>query len=317
MDKKLILAKAPLRISAFGGSSDIPAHYLQWGGATISLAIDKFVYVAVGKTPQNHIKLNYSKQECVTNVDDIQHDIVRNTLKFFNISSNIEITTFADIPTIGTGLGGSSAFTSALISALVQYLGLKPYNEYELAETACHTEINLCGFKIGKQDAYASAFGGMNYIKYLQSDRVIVSKMDPNGIDSCMVLIPTNIQRHSSDILEKIDFDKKSHIIRELSNMADQQSQYLPSFDNYGFLLNKAWELKKQTENSISNPEIDLLYDRCISAGASGAKLLGSGGGGYMLAMTGNKSKIKNEFSDRVCLDVQICNQGAGVVYAD
>jgi len=317
MDKKLILAKAPLRCSFLGGGSDIPAHYLQWGGSTISLAIDKYVYVAVGKTPQNHIKINYSKQECVTDVDDIQHDIVRNALKFFRIKSNIEITTFADIPTIGTGLGGSSAFTSAFVVALVKYVGYRTYNEYELAETACHIEIDLCGFKIGKQDTYASAFGGMNYIQYLTSDRVLVHKMDTNDIDVHMVLIPTNVQRHASDILGKVDFEKSSYVIRELSLMADLQHVYLPVANDYGSLLNKAWDLKKQMEDGISNPDIDILYDRCIMAGASGAKLLVAGGGGYLLAMTDNKSKIKNEFSDRVCLDVQICNQGAGVVYAD
>ena len=313
----MILAKAPLRVSFFGGGSDIPAHYLRWGGSTISTAIDKYVYVAVGGTPQNHIKVNYSKQELVTKVDDIENEIVKNALHYFGIKNNIEITTFADIPTVGTGLAGSSAFTCALVAALAEYCGFEPYTEYELAEAACHIEIMMCQWNIGKQDQYASAFGGMNYIRYLNSDRVLVSKMNPNGIDNCMVLIPTNIQRHAAEVLGKIDFDQKAYVIRELSHMADLQAGYLPTFEEYGSLLNKAWGYKREMEESVSNPEIDAMYDLCLSAGASGAKLLGAGGGGYMLALTNNKKKLKSEFSDRVCLDVKVSMDGARVVYKD
>jgi D-glycero-alpha-D-manno-heptose-7-phosphate kinase len=313
----MILAKAPLRVSFFGGGSDIPAHYLQWGGSTISTAINKYVYVAVGKTPQNHIKVNYSKQELVTRVDDIQNDIVKNALHYFRIKNNIEITTFADIPTVGTGLAGSSAFTCALVAALAEYCGFKRYSPYELADAACHIEIEMCGWNIGKQDQYASAFGGMNYIRYLNSDRILVNNIDPNGIDHNMVLIPTNIQRHAAEILNKIDFDDKTYIIRELSHIADLHSGYAPILELYGPLLAQSWEFKKRMEGSITNPEIDSMYERCIQAGAAGAKLLGAGGGGYMLALTDNKKKIKTEFSDRVCLDVEVAQDGARVVYKD
>lgn len=313
----MILAKAPLRVSFFGGGSDIPAHYLQWGGSTISMAIDKYVYVAVGKTPQNHIKVNYSKQELVTKVDDIQNDIVKNALHYFGIKSNIEITTFADIPTVGTGLAGSSAFTCALVAALAEYCGYKRYSEYELAEAACHIEILMCGWNIGKQDQYASAFGGMNYIRYLNSDRVLVNKINPNGIETCMVLIPTNIQRHAAEILDKIDFKDKTFVIRELSHIADLLSSYAPDLELYGPNLRQSWKLKKQMEGGITSSAIDAMYDRCIASGAIGAKLLGAGGGGYMLAMTDNKRRLKTEFSDRVCLDVEVAQDGARVVYRD
>lgn len=313
----MILAKAPLRVSFFGGGSDIPAHYLQWGGSTISTAIDKYVYVAVGRTPQNHIKVNYSKQELVTTVDDIENYIVKNALRYFGIKNNIEITTFADIPTVGTGLAGSSAFTCALVAALAEYCGFKRYSEYELAEAACHIEINMCKWNIGKQDQYASAFGGMNYIEYSNSDRVYVNRINPNGIDHSMVLIPTNIQRHAAEILNKIDFDDKTYIIRELSHIADLNCKYPPTLELYGPLLKDSWKFKKQMEGGISNPEIDDMYDRCIAAGSAGAKLLGAGGGGYMLALTDNKRKLKNEFSDRVCLDVEVAMDGARVVYKD
>ena len=316
----MILAKAPLRVSFFGGGSDIPAHFSTWGGATISTAIDKYVYVAVMHTPHKHIKVSYSKQECVEDIDDIQNEIVRNALKFFGIKSNIEITSFADIPTIGNGLGGSSAFTCALVKALSAYLGYEYVNPYGVAKTACHIEIDLCGWKIGMQDQFASAFGGMNYIKYaneLGEGRVDVKRLDSNTIENYMILIPTNVEHHASKILDTINFEAKTFTIRELANMADMQGTQKVNIHDYGRLLDSAWVLKKQMSAEISNNEIDTMYERCKAAGAFGAKLLGAGGGGYMLALTESKEKIRREFSDRTCLDVGISHEGAKVVYRD
>ena len=313
----MILAKAPLRVSFFGGGSDIPAHFSQWGGATISTAIDKYVYVAVMHTPHNHIKVSYSKQELVTNVDDIQNEIVRNALQFFGIKSNIEITSFADIPTIGNGLGGSSAFTCALIKALSAYLGYEYINPYLIAKTACHIEIDLCGWKIGMQDQFASAFGGMNYIEYSNGGRIDVKRLDTMAIEQYMILIPTNVEHHAAKILDSIDFEAKTFTIRELARMAEMQGTQLVNPYDYGRLLDSAWILKKQMSAEISNSDIDIMYDRCKSADAFGAKLLGAGGGGYMLAITDSKSKIRREFSDRTCLDVGISHEGTRVVYRD
>jgi D-glycero-alpha-D-manno-heptose-7-phosphate kinase len=316
----MILAKAPLRVSFFGGGSDIPTHFATWGGATISTAIDKYVYVAVMHTPHNHIKVSYSKLECVTDVEDIQNEIVRNALKFFGIKSNIEITSFADIPTIGNGLGGSSAFTCALVKALSAYLGFEYVNPYLIAKTACHIEIDLCGWKIGMQDQFASAFGGMNYIQYandLGNGRVDVKRLDSNAIENYMILIPTNVEHHAAKILDNINFEAKTFIIRQMADMADMQGTQQVNINTYGQLLDSAWILKKQMSNEISNSDIDIMYERCKSAGAYGAKLLGAGGGGYMLAITDSKSTIRQEFSDRTCLDVGISHEGARVVYRD
>jgi D-glycero-alpha-D-manno-heptose-7-phosphate kinase len=311
------LAKAPLRVSFFGGGSDIPAHFEKWGGATISTAINAYVYVAVMHTPHDHIKISYSKQELVTNVDDIQNEIVRNALKFFGIKSNIEITSFADIPTIGNGLGGSSAFTCALIKALSAYLGYEYVNPYLIAKTACHIEIDLCGWKIGMQDQFASAFGGMNYIEYSNSGRIDVKRLDTMAIENYMILIPTNVEHHAAKILDSINFEAKTFTIRELARIAEMQSTQLVNPFDYGRLLDSAWILKKQMSAEISSSDIDIMYDRCKDAGAYGAKLLGAGGGGYMLAITDSKEMIRREFSDRTCLDVGIAHEGARVVYRD
>ena len=316
----MILAKAPLRVSFFGGGSDIPTHFAKWGGATISTAIDKYVYVSVMHTPHNHIKVSYSKLECVTEVEDIQNEIVKNALKFFGIKSNIEITSFADIPTIGNGLGGSSAFTCALVKALSAYLGFEYVNPYAIAKTACHIEIDLCGWKIGMQDQFASAFGGMNYIEYaneLGKSRVDVKRLDSNAIENYMILVPTNVEHHAAKILDNINFEAKTFIIRQVADMAKIQGTQQVNINAYGQLLDSAWILKKQMSNEISNSDIDIMYDRCKSAGAYGAKLLGAGGGGYMLALTDSKEMIRREFSERTCLDVGIAHEGAKVVYRD
>ena len=170
------------------------------------------------------------------------------------------------------------------------------------------------------QDQFASAFGGMNYIQYaneLGNGRVDVKRMDTNSIENYMILIPTNVEHHAAKILDNINFETKTFVIRELANIAEMQGNQPVNINEYGRLLNSAWILKKQMDDSISNTEIDSMYDRCKKAGATGAKLLGAGGGGYMLALTDSKSAIRQEFSDRICLDVGISHEGARVVYTD
>lgn len=312
----MILAKAPLRVSLFGGGSDIPSHYLSFGGETISMAINKYVYVAVSRTPHKHIKLSYSQQELVTNVDDIKNDIVKNVLKYYGIESNIDISTFADLPTVGSGLGGSSAFTCALITAMNRLYG-KDMNAFQVAETACYIEINKCGWNIGKQDQYASAFGGMNFIQYEKSGNIKVHKMNPHEIQKYMVLVPTNVTRHANEILNKINFEEKAELIAALSRIAFLNYQYKPDPIYYGNQLDLCWAIKKKLECSISNPDIDELYDRCKKVGAYGCKLLGAGGGGYMLVMTSDIPKVLDTFRDRTCLTFDIAQEGAKVVYND
>jgi D-glycero-alpha-D-manno-heptose-7-phosphate kinase len=314
----MILSKAPLRVSFFGGGSDVPEHYMKYGGDVISTAIDKYVYVAISSTPHDHIKVSYSRQEIVNDINDIENELIRNTLKYFNVTSNIDIATFSDIPTVGTGLAGSSAFTCALVRALAKYKGFS-FNEYDVADVAAYIEIDLCGWKIGKQDQYACSFGGMNHFHFYSEEhagRVAVSKLDPNHIDTYMLLIPTNIERHAAKVLDNVDFDKKAQLICDLAELAAWHADDLPDHNTYGIALNKAWTLKKQMEHNISNPEIDTIYTKCMEH-AIGCKLLGAGGGGYMLAITESIDRLKAEFADRTCLEVKVSYDGARVIYAD
>jgi D-glycero-alpha-D-manno-heptose-7-phosphate kinase len=160
----------------------------------------------------------------------------------------------------------------------------------------------------------------MNYIEYtneLGNNRVDVKRLDSNSIENYMILIPTHIEHHAAKILDNINFEAKTFVIRELSNMAKMQGTQRVNNNEYGRLLNSAWVLKKQMSDDISSEEIDSMYDRCLGVGAFGSKLLGAGGGGYMLALTDSKSLIRKEFSDRTCLDVGISHEGARVVYRD
>lgn len=314
----MVLAKAPMRVSFFGGGTDIPAHYLVHGGATISSAIDKFVYVAVGYTPHEHIKVSYMKQELVTDVDDIKNDIVREALKLFGIRSNVEINTWADIPTVGTGLAGSSAFTCALVRALAAFDGHENLTDYQVADIACTIEIEKCGWNIGKQDQYASAFGGLNFIEYTTEDNILVTRLIDDNIASHCILIPTNLTRHSSAILNTIDFDKKSEVFNALAGVAHKLKYEIPEVKLYSQAINESWNLKKQMASEISNTSINKLIERCLDNGALACKLLGAGGGGYLLTMCEDeyvKRQLFYEFSDRVCLEMKTVNDGASVVY--
>jgi D-glycero-alpha-D-manno-heptose-7-phosphate kinase len=203
------------------------------------------------------------------------------------------------------------------VKALSAYLGYEYVNPYLIAKTACNIEIDMCGWKIGMQDQFASAFGGMNYIEYSNSGRVDVKRLDTMAIENYMILIPTNVEHHAAKILDNINFEAKTFTIRELARIAEMQGTQLVNPFDYGRLLDSAWILKKQMSAEISSSDIDIMYDRCKDAGAYGAKLLGAGGGGYMLAITDSKEMIRREFSDRTCLDVGIAHEGARVVYRD
>lgn len=311
----MILSKAPLRVSFFGGGSDIPAHFLNHGGATLSTAIDKYVYVSVIGTPQPHIKLTYSKLEVVSSVDDIQNEIVRNALKYFGIKSNIEITSFADIPTIGSGLGGSSAFTCALVAALSRYLEYD-VDAYKIAQIACHIEINMCGWRIGYQDQYASAFGGFNYIEYKNLGSASVTKVQKLCELDSLYLIPTKIERHSTKVLNSINFDEKTALICELAEYAKRNKDKFLTPKQLGSELKKCWEIKKMLDGGVSNDKIDKLYTDALEKGAIGGKLLGAGGGGYLMVVADHPAARKH-FRQTGAMKINIAEEGAKVVYED
>jgi D-glycero-alpha-D-manno-heptose-7-phosphate kinase len=290
----MIISRTPLRISFAGGGSDLPAFYRTHGGAVISTAIDKYVFVNINQKFDSGIRVSYSKTEEVENVDQVEHPLVRTTMRYLNIAGGVEITTIADIPSRGTGLGSSSSFTVGLLHALNAYMGRYVSNA-QLGKDSCHIEIDLCGEPIGKQDQYAAAFGGFNLIEFKPDDSVIVSPIicDPatvRELEANMLVFYTGITRSASAILKQqfeaiaSDEQKKQTMVRmvELA-YALRDELHKNNVSAFGEILHEGWMLKKSITSNVSTVEIDAWYDAARRAGASGGKILGAGAGGFLM----------------------------------
>lgn len=290
----MIISRTPLRMSFVGGGSDLPDFYRRHGGAVISTAIDKYVYVTVNRKFDNAIRIAYSKTEEVDGVHLIEHRLVRAALNHLGINGGIEVTTVADIPSRGTGLGSSSSFTVALLHALQAYLGRHVTSE-RLAVDTCHIEIDVCGEPIGKQDQYAAAYGGFNLIEFLPDDTVKVAPLicpreTLTHLQQRMLVLYTGITRSASAVLQaqsasvRSDESKRS-TLQKMVALTYQLRDELQrgNADAMGQILHENWELKKTLAGGITNSEIDGWYERARKSGAVGGKLLGAGGGGFML----------------------------------
>lgn len=293
----MLISKAPLRISLFGGGSDIPAYYEKRGaGYCLSTTIDKYIYLSMNKCVADHVRVIYSKLEQAYDIEDIEHDRVREACKHFGIKKNLELASFSDIPTHGTGLGSSSAFTAALVLGLYQLKNshLSLFSRESIAETACYIEIEKCHQNIGKQDQYASTFGGLNLYTFephrTRVTPISLEKTDLDEFKQNLLLFDTGIRREASLIL----YDQVSRLqsnsntvdsTKLLTDIALDAVGLLESkeYDAIGHLLDESWNIKKTLSNKITNPMIDAVYESAKELGAIGGKLLGAGGGGYML----------------------------------
>jgi len=290
----MIISQTPLRMSFVGGGSDLPSFYRQYGGAVVSTAIDKFVYVGVNRKFDDFIRVSYSKTEEVESIDQIEHHLVREALRMLEIEGGVEITSIADIPSRGTGMGSSSSFAAALLHALHAYRG-----EYASAETlaaeSSHLEINICGARIGKQDQYAAAYGGFNFIEFHRDDSVAVhpiicDRETLSELERWLMMFYTGITRPASSILDSqssaMESDqKKQEAVLAMVRLAHQLRDELHRnrLDSFGTLLHENWELKKKLADGISNPEIEEWYQCARKHGALGGKLLGAGAGGFLV----------------------------------
>ena len=290
----MIISRTPLRMSFVGGGSDLPAFYREHGGAVVSTAIDKYVYVNVNKKFDDGIRLSYSKTEEVASVHQIEHRLVRAALDHLRISGGIEITTIADIPSRGTGLGSSSSFTVGLLHALNAFKGRYVSRE-QLGHDSCHVEIDICGEPIGKQDQYAAAFGGFNLIEFRPDDSVIVSpvicaRATVREIEANILVFYTGITRSASTLLEQqskeiaTDRNKQRAMLRiaELAHVMQDELQK-NNVSAFGEILHENWMLKKGMVAGVSSAGIDAWYDAARSAGAVGGKILGAGAGGFLM----------------------------------
>lgn len=290
----MIISRTPLRMSFVGGGSDIPDYYRKFGGAVISTAIDKYIYVTVNKKFDSGIRVSYSVTEEVSQVDEIQHRIVRAGMQHLGMGGGIEITTIADIPSRGTGLGSSSSFTVGLLHALNAYNG-RYVSADTLGRDSCHIEIDVCGEPIGKQDQYAAAYGGFNLIEFQPGDSVVVSPVicDPETlreIESGILMFYTGITRSASALLQEqssgmASSAQKQQTMRSMVELAYTLRGELHNnnTDAFGEVLHENWMLKRSMAAGVSNETIDDWYCRARKAGATGGKILGAGAGGFLM----------------------------------
>ena len=301
----MIVVRSPLRISLGGGGTDLPSYYQEHEGFLIAAAIDKYVYITLQQTFAEEIIIKYSKLERVNSIHHIEHPIVREALKYIAVNSNrLEIASMADIPA-GTGLGSSGSFTTALIKALHTFQK-NPIHPRELAEKACHIEINLLKEPIGKQDQYIAAFGGITCFSFYRNHQVEVSplKIDQEtlyNLEDNLLLFFTGYSRSASHILREQDVKSKEHdqemishlhLIKELGTKSKEALEK-GDLKNFAELMNVHWEHKKRRSQQMSNQQIDDWYLLAMKNGALGGKIIGAGGGGFLMFYAEDHVKLR------------------------
>ena len=302
----MIIARSPLRITLGGGGTDLPSYYRDHEGFLIAAAVDKYVYVTVMRPFTKGVYLKYSELEHVSSVDEIKHRIIREALAMQNLRTpQIEITTLADIPA-GTGLGSSGSFTTALLKALHAHRH-QLIHPQELAELACHIEIDRLGEPIGKQDQYIAAYGGLTCFTFHKDDSVTAVPLKISmdtlfDLEDNILLFFTGYSRSASNILkdqkdrtQKNDDEmlKNLHFVKELG-IRSKDALEAGDVAKFGELMHEHWEHKKQRSGGMSNPKIDEWYEIGLKNGAVGGKLVGAGGGGFLMFYAVDRNKLRH-----------------------
>lgn len=324
----MIITRAPFRVSFCGGGSDLPSFYEKYGGCVLGTTIRKYMYITI----QNYffkdrIMLKYSKTEDVHSYEELEHRICRQCLKDFGLMG-VEITSIADIPA-GTGLGSSSSFTVALLHLLHTFKG-EYVSKYELAEEACDVEINRLGDPIGKQDQYAAAFGGLNYYEFMPNGQVnvepiVLSGDSYNRLENNVLMYYIGGTHSASDILREQSSNVKSVDKAQIQQKMCDITKVLKSelqmnnVDALGELLHENWLLKKTLASGISNPVIDDTYELAMKAGATGGKLLGAGGAGFMIFYVPEEKQpeVRKALGHLREVDFKMDNSGSSIIHID
>lgn len=302
----MIISRSPLRISLGGGGTDLPSYYRDHEGFLVAAAIDKYVYLTLHQTFGNDIIIKYSQMELVSSADEIQHPIIRESLKMLGINeTNLELTSMADIPA-GTGLGSSGSFTTALLKTLHTYQKNLVHPE-ELAEQACHVELDLLKDPIGKQDQYIAAYGGLTCFTFHRDGKVEASPLKVStetlyNLEDNLLLFFTGYSRSASSILKEQDDQSKKkaddmlqnlHFVKELG-FKSRDALESGDLHEFGSLMNTHWEFKKRRSGSMSNTKINDWYELALRNGAVGGKLIGAGGGGFLMFYAEDKVRLRH-----------------------
>lgn len=320
----MIITRSPLRISLGGGGTDLPSYYREHGGFVISAAIDKYVYITLHETFAQEIIVKYSRLEHVHSIDELQHPIVREALRLLEFPSpHLELTSMADIPA-GTGLGSSGSFATALLRALHTFKN-NYISRQELAEQACHIEMDLLGEPVGKQDQYIASFGGINCFCFESDGQVRITPLKLaagtlHNLEDNLVLFFTGFARSASQILQDQDTRSRRgdvemlanlHLIKQLG-METRDAFERGDLRRFAEVMHVHWEHKRRRSPNMTNPRIDELYTLARQNGALGGKLIGAGGGGFLMFYTEDKTRLRRAFCEAGLREVRMRFDFAG-----
>ena len=324
----MIISRTPVRVSFCGGGTDV-----DWfsssepnGGMVTSLALDRHIHVTVNQRFDDRVRVSYSSMEIVDDFENLEHELVREAMRMTGVTSGVEITTIADIPSRGTGLGSSSAVTVGLLNALHRFAGNDTSPE-QLAEEACRIEIDILGQPIGRQDQYAAAFGGVNSISFsadgVEINPVKISPYVSKRLSEEFTLVFTGTSRSASEVLSEVPDDPADKLarLRVIRGQADVARGLLESGDlaGMGSLIGEAWDSKREISSGISGENIDSLHSRIMALGATGAKLLGAGGGGFFLVHGGGelRNRLVELGPEHRLIPLGVDVEGSVIIYED
>ena len=287
----MIIVQTPLRVSFFGGGTDLRSFFAVEGGCVLSSAIDKYIFITIKKRFDQWLRIGYTRTEMVESVGEVQHELIREALRKTGIGRGVEVTTMGDIPSAGSGLGSSSTVTVGALHAMYTFLGeIVPAER--LAREACEIEIDVLGKPIGVQDQYIAAYGGLRFMEFTLAGQVLCERIDLGSdllrrLNESLLLFFTGVTRQADSILgeQKRNIHDRMAILREMKQMAYTARDELQAgnLEALGRLLHEGWQLKKQLASQISNGAIDEMYQTARRAGALGGKITGAGGGGFLL----------------------------------
>lgn len=325
----VIISRTPLRVSFAGGGSDFPAFYRRERGAVVTTAINKYIYITVNKKFDSRIRASYSVTEMVDRVEDLQHELIREALRLVGITGGIEITSISDIPSRGTGLGSSAAYTVGVLHAVHAFAG-RHADARRLAEEACEIEIGRLTHPIGKQDQYISAYGGLQFIQF-EEGAVSVEPLLPGaefrqGLEEHLLLLYTGLTRDANTILAEqqrnLDrsADTRGDIVRLRDFAVDLRAAILARrLGEVGEILDASWAVKRRLASGVTTPQIDEWYARARAAGAIGGKLLGAGGGGFLLLLAAPRdhAAITEKLPDLRRVPFRLEPHGSRIIYVE
>ncbi len=321
----MIIIQAPLRVSLFGGGTDFPAYYCERGGCVLSSAIDKYIFVTIKQRFDTKLRVGYTRTEMVDTIDEVQHELIREALRLTGIKRGVEITTMGDIPSEGSGLGSSSTVTVGALHAMYAHNRRLVLTE-QLAREACYIERDVLRKPIGVQDQYIAAYGGMRFIEFRPGGEVVPHPMEFDKktlrqLNDNLLLFFTGVTRQADKILKEQEnnIEKRLAVLDEMKAITYRARDQLLAgrVDEIGALLHESWLLKRELASQVSNSVLNDLYQTALNAGATGGKIAGAGGGGFMLlyCKNGRQEDVRQALAHLQELPFKLGQDGSKVIF--